>query len=405
MNTVECSFRRSKVYYAVGLVAALLAILYLGRVTGLYLAFVNYDRGQYPRLWQQHPAGPDPRARYLKRAVRLHRRNARYTAALGGHLFQSHNSEGRQQNLAEAAHWLKQAILRDPANPSYYYELGRISHDRDACAAADARTECPRARYFRAALHQAPLDYFFRREIGRWFYRYDQEQAFELMRTIIAHTAEAELTAREMTREMARFLYDMHLDYQSDQMLAGLPQSVGGISESAPCTSLTTHTEGIQVDAEFGRDDGHGEWRTPVFSEIMRIQKTLCVPEHLDDYQYAALKILMNNGGNGNFTARVMLDDQEIKRYTPNDPVPRIASWYEIPFDKTLLRGKDAVSVYLRVQGVSNVGNYLQIWGDQDTPTRHSVLNFETTEDLSPHPGVQTGEYLIRLVLKGVVIH
>jgi hypothetical protein len=106
----------------------------------------------------------------------------------------------------------------------------------------------------------------------------------------------------------------------------------------------------------------------------------------------------MNNGGNRHFSVQVSIDDHQIAEYQRT--VPRAANWHEIPFDITLLRGKTKITVYIRVLGASKAGNYLQIGGDQDTPTTHSVFNVQTTNDLSPEEGVQTGEYMIRLVLR-----
>ena len=74
--------------------------------------------------------------------------------------------------------------------------------------------------------------------------------------------------------------------------------------------------------------------------------------------------------------------------------------WYEIPFDPALLLGKSWVSVYIRVRDASAAGNYLQVMGDEHSPTRFSVFNFDTVDDLSFDPEVQTGEFMIRLVLQ-----
>ena len=74
--------------------------------------------------------------------------------------------------------------------------------------------------------------------------------------------------------------------------------------------------------------------------------------------------------------------------------------WYEIPFDIHWLHGKSRISVYIRVSDASQRGNFLQIWGSQKTSTSESMFNFETTEDLSSERGIQTGEYLIRLILR-----
>jgi hypothetical protein len=106
----------------------------------------------------------------------------------------------------------------------------------------------------------------------------------------------------------------------------------------------------------------------------------------------------MNNGGASHFSAHFYLDDHLIRRVKTK--IPSFAKWYEIPFDIAFLQGKSRVHVYVRVAEASTSGNSLHIWGDQDTPTTRSVFNFDAVDDLSFHNGIQSGEYMIRLILK-----
>ena len=79
--------------------------------------------------------------------------------------------------------------------------------------------------------------------------------------------------------------------------------------------------------------------------------------------------------------------------------VSYIPRWHEIPIDVALLQHLTAINVYIRSMSKDMERTFI-IWGDQGTPTTHSVFNVQLTEDLSPSPGRQTGEYMIRLVLR-----
>src|SRR4030042_255197 len=114
-------------------------------------------------------------------------------------------------------------------------------------------------------------------------------------------------------------------------------------------------------------------------------------------YQSAAVKLFAKRVGNDSFTIRLSIDDQVLT--FPAGTIPMIWRWHEIPVDISRLRGKAAVTLYIRANGASENG-YLQIAGDQDTPTRYSMLNFQQTNDLSSEEGAQRGEYVIRFILK-----
>jgi hypothetical protein len=147
---------------------------------------------------------------------------------------------------------------------------------------------------------------------------------------------------------------------------------------------------------ELGNDDGSAEWSTRLTAETMRIKKVICLPDTLESYDTATLRIFLHHGGSPDFSMQVSLDDQPVRALPP---LPETAQWHEIPLEKSLLTGKSSITVYIRVSGASEAANFLEIRGDQDTLTTQSVFNLKTTHDLSPDEGNQTGEYMIRLVL------
>ncbi len=236
-----------------------------------------------------------------------------------------------------------------------------------------------------------------RKEVGLWYYHYDPEAAHQLLRALIVRDIANSPEHLQNTRDFSKFLYEIRMDYESDREAEqALPSKK---KETEPCkANVVAQGSSDHQEIELGNDDGSAEWRTRLVSETLRVKKVICLPEDLDEYNYTAVKIYMNNGGNRDFLTQINIDDYLIKQY--HHIVPRTAKWYEISFDKTLLQGKSRITVYIRVTDASETGNYLQIWGDQNTPTTHSVFNFDTTHDLSFDEGIQTGEYMIRLVLK-----
>jgi hypothetical protein len=410
-------------YYGVMAIAGILVCLYFFRVIETYYAFIRYTQFldtaslQVVQLERSEIASRGDLSA-ITQAIRHDRNNAEYYAALGEYLSDryigSPQTDIRVQHLREAESWLVTALRYNPPNPWYYYDLGRLSASRNDCVDRqssqfpDALAPCLTARYFLSALSNAPTTLFLRRQVGLWYYGYDRDRAFRMMQDIVARTAGHKLDDRELALGVAKFLYDMQLDYQSDLAYPS-EQSVMRTQEvSNRCQPLTITTippdpeaqRGTVQEFEFGSDDGSADWRTYISSEEVRVKKVLCVPENLAEYSSAALKILMNNGGKSNFEATVTINEYVIKRYTPTDPVPRIAAWYEIPFDKNLLQGQSRINVYIRVTGGSGIGNSLQIWSDHNTSIGHSVFNFNMTDDLSYNEGRQTGEYMIRLVLR-----
>ena len=383
------------VFYGGLLVIGGCLLWYLGRVTLSLAAFAS-QQGMH--------SDPHTAIEAFTQALQYDRNHPDYVSGLAGSLLQSAamltsltDSENRADRLDEAETWFQRAVMLDPAKPWNYYELGRIGQYRGECwqKEREGGKQCSTARYFLAALKQAPQRLFLQRHVGRWFYLYDQEFTFQTIRPMIAQDHAAATEEPPNGVELAEFLYDLHLDYQSDQYYANAQQiSSFSCSPDQNHYWLKRNSEII----ELGNDDGSGEWRTYLASDHARIHKLFCLPPTLESYSSAALKLIMNNGESANFSAYFYLDDSLIKQY--DQTVPRQAKWYEIPFDPDLLRGKSQVNVYIRVTGASRSGNFLQLWGDQDTPNHTSSFNFHNTDDLSPDQGIQNGEYLIRLVFK-----
>lgn len=221
---------------------------------------------------------------------------------------------------------------------------------------------------------------------------WQQTQSYTTLRNLLPNNS-------EITQQFSKFLYDKQHDYESDLATKRAPGYFQRDLQACEGTRVLRRSSGDK-NIELGNDDGSAEWRTYLASDQVRVKKVFCLPKNIDDYNSAALKIFMNNGGSGDFIALISFNNYLIQQYNPVLPVPRESTWHEIPFDKKLLQGHSRIHVYVRVTNASGSGKYLQIWGDQDTPTIHSVFNHDTTDDLSLDKDVQTGEYMIRLVLR-----
>ena len=391
--------------------AIVLVGLYLFRVANAYYAFVHYEAVNGVIAPQKIvPVDATQHAQVvsqLETAIRHDGDNAEYAYALGSYLARYYtdvqNSETmsrKNEGWREAEGWLQKAVRLDPANPWYYYELGLLSYSRGDCHdwnhahPTEGWEKCPVTRYFWAALHTAPQQTFLREAVGRWYYAYDRATTVRLMREIMAGDKGNAPVGYGIATEFAKFLYTMRMDYESDlEAKRALPPEKEGAERCKVNVALQN-----QQEIELGADDGSAEWRTPLTSETVRIKKVICLPENLEAYQRAALEIYMSTNGNKNFTAQISIDDHDLKSSPPTVSGGR--KWYEIPFDKSLLQGKASITVYIRVTGASETGGYLEIWGDQDPPNTQSTFNFNTKNDLSSDQGVQTGEYMIRLVLR-----
>lgn len=384
-------------YLAISVVGFCLA-LYLIRAICLLFGVNNYQKFSVNVKDAPKPEQAEQRHQSLlnliNQAIRYDRTNPQYWSSLGSYLLEyaaaATDQTQKERNFQDAAQSLKHAALRDPANAWNYYELGRLYARKSPCP--NNGESCLAAQYFLAAFQRAPSSIFMQRAVGRWLYDYDREAAYRLIGEQIVSSLATGSEPQSPAVKHAKFLYAIRADDASDLEADPI------LRPSADCRANIVRQSADGREIELGNDDGSAEWRVRLITDTMRVRKTICLPEPPEDYQTAVLKILMNSGLNRNFTAFVSVDDSLIKRYNAN--IPLNTDWYEIPFDKNLLTGKSAVNVYIRVTQASSAGNYLQIWGDQHTPATTSVLNFQTTDDLSLDDGVQAGEYMIRLVLR-----
>ena len=329
----------------------------------------------------------------FERALHSVSNNADYFHGMGTLLFgmarsNTLSTQDAAALLHESESRMKQAIMLNPSNPWFYYELGRMKHDTDTHASAV---------YFQAALKNAPKEIFLRKAIGQWFLFYDRDEGRRIMRELAAGDSLLSVEGPEISLEFARLLYDFQLDYDAERELSRRNLADGHASE-AGCRAKLLSNPDDSIGLEFGNDTGIAEWKAPLKRDTERIHKSICLPEDLRAYQYCALRIYMNNGGRKDFTAHISINEHRVKSFTHE--IPQRAGWYEIPFDIHLLQGLSKINMYLRVENASEAGNFLQIWGESHTPNSRSTWNFDSTEDLSSEEGRQQGEYLIRLVLR-----
>lgn len=362
---------------------------------------------------------PEPAVQLLEAAMRLEPCHAQYASALGRYLHRHLPDVAHpyadaigQQRLAKAENLLRRAVLLEPSNAAHYYELGRLSQDIAPCPAPDgdgtARhreaqwlAACPTARLFYAVLRNAPNDSFFRETVGRWLYAYLPGRTRATLREIAAREVRLTRVADSVARRAAQFFYDVQLDYESDQELARLAPPAGDEDNDV----LARLPNIVREDAgwvEFGNDDGTAEWSSPLSADELRIKKIIYLPRDVEAYSKAAIRVYLNAVGRNECTARLVLDSHHIATVTGGFPLQ--PDWYEIPLDTRLLQGKSLITIYLRATGACGPENALQIWGDRQAPTVHSVFNLDTVDDLSIRDGAQTGEYLIRLLLRRTTV-
>lgn len=391
-----------------GIVIGLLALAHLLGSARMYAAFTHSQQAKNLLPSKQDNVVPLTRhnmiLHHLRAAIRSDPQNAAYAFTLGSYLYQPPVMEHQAGGFDEAEHWLRKASMLDPANPWYPYEMGLLSYARGDCHDWDARhpnepwDTCLVSRYLLAALANAPKNTFLRQAVGRWYAFDDRATAVTLIRRLLADDNPDVPIDRTILDEFSEFLYDLGMDYESDQERRRAVRPTATERSQPSCQlSIISQAPGLH-HIELGNDDGSAEWSTRLNANTMRVKKVICLPETLEPYNTAMLRIFLNHAGNPDFTMQVALDDQPVKALPP---LPAKAQWYEIPLELSLLAGKTDISVYIRVSGASEARKALYIWGDQDTPMNQSVLDLNTTRDLSPDDGRQTGEYMIRLVLKG----
>ena len=395
---------------AVLLAMILFTALFLFHAAKRYLAERQYQYAVSQNIFEDNQISErtlslQDKRKSLERAVRAAPNNAGYTHALGKLLFDAATANALDsENITALFHdsesGMKQAIMLNPANPWFYYELGRMIHERDGCQEPlDGSSDCASAHYFLAALKNAPKEMFLREAVGHWFLLYDKPKGERLMKELAVGDKPVSVESPEISRNFARLLYAFRLDDEARQERRQR-QLIEGESFSAHCRPNQLSKIDTSEALEFGNDAGFAEWKAPLANDAERIHKSICLPENFTEYRYSALKLYMNNGGRNDFTVHISVNGRRIKSFERT--VPQLAKWYEIPFDKSVLEGRTVCDVDIRIENASADadGNFLQIWGESQTPNSRSTWNFETTEDLSSEEGIQQGEYLIRLVLK-----
>lgn len=403
---------KKRAIFAGGILALMAVGWYLFAVGRSYSALAHYQQASaLLTSAQQVPLTVSVHNRILEHfrlAVQHEPGNAQYVAALGKYLYQMTGNlsqdaakKNQQAQMAEAEQWLRRAVRFDPANPWYYYELGLFSYQQQDCRdwkrlhPATPWEQCTVSQYLLAALQRAPQEPFLRQAVGQWYAAGDYDAAVRLMQAFVAHDLQQPVIEPTPLNAFARTLYNLRMDYESDLIVAHIMQQ----TEPPPATcqpTMLTHNPGSRY-VEFGNDDGSAEWNTPLTAETIRIKKEICLPEQLETYDAATLKIFLNYTGRSGNSLQMWLDDHPIA--LASGSLPQTVQWYNIPIPKRWLEGKRKITVYLRVKGTVVTGSLGQIWGDQHTPTTSSTLNWNVTSDLSPASGVQTGEYLIRLML------
>jgi hypothetical protein len=377
-----------------------------------FLAFMSYQSGtaNIPKdIATLEPSQHEQILSDLRQAVRYAPLDAEYASALGTYLYNVvtktdlfTNAPLITDGFTEAEKWMTQAVLHDPANPWYYYGLGRLHYSLEDCHnwRVTHPTEnwdvCPVTRYFRTALENAPKHPFFREIFGRWYAFYDPEQAKQHMRDLLVHD-NPDAPIDHGVEKFARFLYDLQMDFESAQVVKQVWPSPSE-ENSLQCQSGIIARTPDSAHIEIGYDDGTAEWKTPLLSDTDRIKKTLCLPEDIEAYRKASLLLFINRGSKEDMTLKVGIN-AEIRKISAS-LLPHSPAWYKIPLTMSLLEENPIIQVYLRTSGVDSPEQAPEIWGDAHSPTHDSEYNFRRTNDLSSEAGTQTGEYMIRLVLE-----
>jgi tetratricopeptide (TPR) repeat protein len=396
------------VYYCLVFVAGMCVVLYLGHTIKMFLAFRDYQTFTEATLTDKKIADDTHLRQMITTAVNTDRNNAEYAHALGRYHLkvvvadQSATTPVPQtQELDEAERWLQKAVQLDPGNPEYYYHLGRVGYYRGDClirhdiSVTNLGAACSTARYFWAALQNAPKNMFLRKETGQLFCAYNREAAITMMRKLIADdTGNFMQNPGQTANEFSRVLYDLHMDYESDLVLERVKPMQ--LMPSPPTILAQSDSEGQTY--ELGDNDGSAEWNTRLVSQTERVKKVIELPKQPEKYDYAALKLFMNRGPEALLEMKIWLDDHLIT--LPDDLISVVPTWHEVAFDPAILQGKSHLTISIRGENLCEPDNYLQIWGDQDTPTIHSTWGWKSTDDLSAAPGRQRGEYMIRLLVK-----
>ena len=147
-------------------------------------------------------------------------------------------------------------------------------------------------------------------------------------------------------------------------------------------------------------DDGTPDARTPFVSTAFRARKVVLVPDPaaIDN---PAVRFFGNSLGIATdaFSMVVSLNGQEIATF--RGPELTGAQWHQVPIPEGLLR--ESNEIVLRATGAPNGHpDWFQLQIDDDATTGRSWWSSDggqtwSQADLSPDPGEQTGEFLVRI--------
>ncbi len=380
-------------YYVIFAAVIALTGVYLKSALNIFLAFTAYQQFQRISKLTDDPASAPERQHALTTAMVRNPEHGDYYAAFGSVLSEYTDNETKRIET-----YLQEAVRRDPANADYYYEAGRISAERQACSPSpalspdDAAEACSAARYFLAALRNAPNDLFFRTQIATWLDYYHHDLAVRTMRRLFERDRSLFTGySGQYAPIFGKALFQLGMDWESEDVL----RLMNTASTTCPIPPLSAN------DAEFeiAYDDGVAEWMTMLRTSSDRVKKVLHLPESSGQFQAGTLRILMNMSREPNAECVLRLQLDEMMQTIPCAEIRMVPTWHEFAIDPAWLHGKASVMVSLRVFGIEQADNALEIWGDQQAATCFSEFSFRQKTDLSPSEGKQQGEYLIRLRL------
>lgn len=186
--------RRERVKTNLAVAGIGLTLFYLIAVANTYYARGHFqavaDGLEVDSAAPSDPLSPQQVVQYLQTAIWHDRNHAEYYYTLGAYL--AHHEAAQETAIGqfeEAAGLMQRAILLDPANPWYYYDMGRLAAKQAPCSTAggrEAKDDCAAVRYLLAALRNAPTNTFLRQNVGRWYYHYDPTAADQLLHELIA---------------------------------------------------------------------------------------------------------------------------------------------------------------------------------------------------------------------------
>lgn len=147
-------------------------------------------------------------------------------------------------------------------------------------------------------------------------------------------------------------------------------------------------------------DDGNPDARTPFTSTGYRARKEVLVPDPAT-IANPTVRFFGNSLGicTDAFSMVVELNGQEVATF--RGPELTAAQWHQVPIPPGLLRARN--EIVLRAIGAPNGHpDWFQLQIDSDATTGRSWWSSDdgqtwTQEDLSPDPGAQTGEFLVRI--------